>query len=53
MGFVQTHWLWLPTDVLEVMVTNGRVYDENKVDLGSVDDMKSKDDRLMRIEEQL
>lgn len=42
MEFVQTHWLWTPIDDIEVMVRDGRVYDINEINLGSVDDLKSR-----------
>lgn len=40
MKFEQTHWLSTPVDDIKVMITNGRVYDENMVDLGSVDTLE-------------
>lgn len=41
MKFEQTHWLWMPTVDIEVMVRDGRVYDVNNgADLGSVDTLK-------------
>ena len=46
MKFVQTHLLEVPVDTIEVMVKDGRVYDVNGIDLGPVENLKLRLERL-------